>query len=384
VLEPLLFVEEVEGYFALKSPSNRYQKARLITDKFFTTTSKHDLNLSQKTRSSVLQVFNECNENNCPKDLFDECLSIIMLEIKEDIWPRFSKSNQMKEYSKQFNTADLMSDESTESEKEIHQIFSKNNKFITDQEYEVSKHWCIQDNIDGVKWKVTKRGKDCTAYISGRAIRMDTNSNRYVKMWKLEGILNFSVETVLAVQTSVEMLLKSDPNQVESYQMEYLVSPDLTKASTILYDRVEFPLMIASRDMTSAVSIKLEQTDEGFKRYILLRKAVHTQNTPKKKGVIHADMILCKVFEQTNTQDTVTRIYEVGWLDLKGSVPLLIWNKMVAMRGTKLHSSIIKGCIMYLEENKNCTSDKDRKYSDTLGIMDTLKYNSSMGTLDKT
>ena len=377
--EPLLFVEQVEEYFALKSPFNRYNKAKQIVELFFTITSKNDLNLSQQTRASVIKTFDECNLNYCPRDIFDECLATIMLEIKEDIWPRFSKSNEMKEYcfKTMMNGSQMSSDETSESENEMHQVFSKKNKFITSEEFEVSKQWCLQDNIDGVKWKVTKKDKDCTAFISGKAMKMDQSSRRSIKMWKLESVLPFSVETVVAVQTSVDILLNSDPNQVESYQMDYLISSDETNASTIIYDRVTFPLMIASRSMTSAVAIKLELTDQGFKRYILLRKAVSVSDTPKKKGVVHGDLILCKVFEQGNADNTETKFYECGWLDLKGSVPLLIWNKMVGLRGTKLHNNIVKSCQLYLEESQTDSN----KYSNTLGIMDTLKYNNESDSL---
>jgi len=91
--DPLSFIDAVEQYERMKSHANRFESAQEMIKTYIEPCARHELNISQVTRSSTMNQFTEqCSRSHCPKNLFDSCSAGVLLELKEDVWPRFINS----------------------------------------------------------------------------------------------------------------------------------------------------------------------------------------------------------------------------------------------------------------------------------------------------
>lgn len=96
-VEPLLFIENVEHYLLKKSNANRYEYAARIIEEFIDPSKAiHEINISATTRSDILKSYAECDDGNCPVDLFQVLQNQILLELKIDCFPRFVLSDSFK------------------------------------------------------------------------------------------------------------------------------------------------------------------------------------------------------------------------------------------------------------------------------------------------
>jgi len=89
-VEPLLFLEQVDGYLLKKSAATRFEFAQRIIEKFIDEdSSTMEINISAEDRQRTLKRFEQCTDVNCPVDLFQILQIQVLLELKVDCFPRF-------------------------------------------------------------------------------------------------------------------------------------------------------------------------------------------------------------------------------------------------------------------------------------------------------
>ncbi|KAL0482568.1 regulator of G-protein signaling [Acrasis kona] len=91
-VEPYLFLVDLERYASYIGPTNRYKCARKIVKTYLRPTTNRGINVPQETKDSILNTFKSCSEIKCPKSLFDDIMTLIYVEFREDCFPIFITS----------------------------------------------------------------------------------------------------------------------------------------------------------------------------------------------------------------------------------------------------------------------------------------------------
>lgn len=359
--EPLLFIELVEEYKKLKNRQNRQKKAEEIIKKFIMEGSWSEINISQTTRANAMKNFEiEC-QKECDIHLFDESVIQVLIMLKDDVWPRFLKSDEFQhmvsemlgDEGKGDEVNPSLTDSVPDEELKKNIGFNTSSIYISDDEFELVKRWSFSEKeVADTEWKQLAKKEFASAYITKKSIKA-YGSHRSIKMWKLCGYISEPVELVLSAAYDAPLRFQNDGNLSETKHLTYIKNSNVSKyALSIVAERYRFPLM-SDRVIVLSGSIKLETYGPNkLKRYIVTRKTANglTMNgvrfdSKKKKRNDHfvlADFVGGTIFEQVNENNTITRVYEMGWLDLKGTLPLWLWNKLVSTRGTVYHQGLIK------------------------------------------
>jgi Regulator of G protein signaling domain len=98
LLEPLLFIEQVEEFVILKSAHNRFQRATHIVETFLLPKAPYELNLEHNSRASILAHYNQCSSEKCDPQLFESLSMTILLDLKQNTVSRFCKTKAFMEY----------------------------------------------------------------------------------------------------------------------------------------------------------------------------------------------------------------------------------------------------------------------------------------------
>jgi len=78
--DPLSFIDAVEQYERMKSHANRFESAQEMIKTYIEPCARHELNISQVTRSSTINQFTEqCSRSHCPKKFvwFVQCWCLV-------------------------------------------------------------------------------------------------------------------------------------------------------------------------------------------------------------------------------------------------------------------------------------------------------------------
>jgi NADH dehydrogenase FAD-containing subunit len=99
-VESLDLIEAVEKFSLLKSDANRFKAALDIVHTFIGTTALHEVNISEEAKLLLQATLVLCSPKSCPRALFDRILHDIVLELKQDSFPRFLQSKSLCSYFK--------------------------------------------------------------------------------------------------------------------------------------------------------------------------------------------------------------------------------------------------------------------------------------------
>lgn len=346
--ESLLFLQRVEEFSTLKSSGNRHQKAREIIHMFILEESTQELNISTELRTRTETRFTEeCTVDNCPKTFFDECVHFVMLQLKEDVLPRFLTTKHCEEYVNRSRPV------MTESKKNID--LQELTPFVSLDALDQVKSWAFSDEIMGTQWKKVQQKKDCTAYVSKKGVQFKggtdgTVATKKLKMSKLVGYLPFPVDTVVKAAAYVECRHASDQSLIKTKHLRYHPANESPTgiATTLTAEFYSMGPLLSSRYFTFAGTI-IEETIPGtaWRRVIFLRKSVNKTvdySSFLKQSAIRADCIGAWIFEQCDDTGERTKYYECAWLDLKGSIKPWLWNLLITARGTSFHDGLVKSC----------------------------------------
>jgi len=173
--ESIMFLEAVEEYQKLRSAYNRFKKIGVIMDQFFRPNSKYELNLPQKAKHSlIVKMKDSCSINHCPIDLFDECVTAVMIDMKEDVWPRFVQSPEFKKYIDLCfeDTRNTICNEISRVESSLCG-FDVTTPLFKDEDFDRITDWVKGSSIEGIPWKLVFKKNDLFIYLSEEGIKGD-------------------------------------------------------------------------------------------------------------------------------------------------------------------------------------------------------------------
>lgn len=370
--ESLMFLEAVEEFARLKSSHNRYLKLTVIVDKFIKVNAKYELNLSQPCRSKLIQrVKNECSPLSCPHDLFDECVTHVMMDLKEDVWSRFIRTPEFLNFMSDWQAANG-SFWTTGQEMMTICGFDVSTPFFKDEDFERVEEWVKGEFIEDEPWKLTVKKKEYSVYLSEKGIKADSYTDRAVKSWKIEGTVDIPLEVLAKILISTPLRIQTDGNLKTVTALDFLTAPDSKYACSITHEVYDMGRLVTDRDYVLSQSFRSEETKDGLKRLILIRKTVDHEMAPKStKKPIRADAIACFYLEEINA--TRSRYYEVGWIDLKGNLPLWLWEALIKMRGGVFHKGLKRRYKIWKAAEKEGKLEA-LGYTDSAGMFETLLY----------
>jgi len=328
-VEPLHFIQQVNDYSSLHSHHNRYVKAREMIDGYVRSQSKSELNIASDVRQEIIQLFDtKCSLYYCPKLLFDRCVSLVMLELKEDVWPRYIKSLEYRQWyegvygstteleavpnageisspTNQTSTSDgggsefNVHSEETGSDECLDRItFStasaaaylkpddnENNYGLLssaetfDAQLNLVKEWSFGTTLRGEELKLTQKTSQYECYVTKRGVKFN-EEDKALKMWKLRLNLNHSIDTVFRSAVMASLRNANDGNLYESYQVDSYQSYDPRYAITVTRELYRFGYGFTDRDAVFAHTAREEVNEKGRRRIIIVSRGIKHEKEP--------------------------------------------------------------------------------------------------------
>jgi hypothetical protein len=373
--ETLTFLEMVEEYTLLKSHSNRFKKAQEIVDKFIQQRARSEINISQTTRTKIMQAIQRSSPSNCEKRIFDDCLTEVMLELKNDVWPRFLNSEEAKQL---MGLSNVDGDTANEEDHTKKIGFDLSCPYLSEREFELIKEWGFSETkIAGTQWKKVSEREGVKAFATKRSVKV-SSSDKETKMWRIEGFFQEPPEIVMKAAYTTSLRLQHDGYLTDSKHLLY--SPynyeSNQYAYTICCERYKFPFM-KNRVLTFSGTIRQESfSSKKWQRFVIFRKTIKNISLQdvefcKSGNYVSSECVGAAIFEQANDSNSLTRWIEIGWMDIKGSVPKWLWNKMVQGRGTAFYDGIKR----MISEYKSLIKDPSFVDDKSDHLLETLKEN---------
>jgi hypothetical protein len=369
--ESLVFLEMVEEYTLLNSHGNRYKKAQVIVNAFIAPKNCSVIHITEESRSKVLQEFEKSSSDFCPRTLFECCLNEVLLHLKNELWSQFLISD---EYVRLLQINHIDNDISVVGY--FNNIgIDMYNPFITDREFNLVKQWCFSERIANTKWKSVLDKRHVKAFTTRKNVRISA-VGRETKMSKVELLLQESPLTVLRSLLTSSLRLEFDGYLSEIEKVDY--KPYDQKANqygyTLLLELYKLPF-IKNRIYNFSATVREETfTTKNWKRYIIFKKTIKDESLKEKsrqKKAIAAECLHIIIVEQTDDNATQTRFIEISWMDIKGNVPIFIWNKIITGRGKNLERGLKKMICKY----KSLMIDRDSAEFNTDHLWETFEEN---------
>jgi len=428
--EPLEFMEQVELYHTKKSPKNRYHAAKEIVNAFLREKSPKEINISKQHRTTVITQFEQCSEDHCPKTLFDEVSGAIVLELKEDCFPKFLSSafvakyiaKQEEQQAKKLNSQQTGTDSTSATLPNHHQqILNNNNKnnndnsmsdvtscdelsdtsnALPDKEVEVTDKMFFS-GMDRKSYNITKEefeyvlreatDNDHTEWVKltrkskfeGRAIYLSKNSfmfndvsssgqskKRYIHKMKEEGYFPYSVDELFYAISDIDFAHAIEDEWMNGKHHTFVPASDTNQfASTVFIAQYKCPFPIKNREfLIGAAAVRHGD------HIIFARKSMNSPDMPKaSKGFIRAEcvggIVLEKIYKD-KTKYTNTTLIDFG-----GQIPIRLWNYGLSKRDDRFHANVIRAVEQRRKLHaKNGILDAPPP-ENSFGLVDTLKAN---------
>lgn len=313
--DPLLFIETVEQYERMKSHANRYECAKQMIETFIRESSPNEINISQATRRDTIRSFEKnCSIDHCPKQLFDSCSAGVLLELKEDVWPRFLTAHQseliisvpatpivnmMNSFNTPLNDNQSLSlstdeeldelDNSTTAATPCEEYYSNNNNSLsavqqlnpdsphfTDQEIQLLRDWTTTDKrVAGASWQKMVIRKEYQSYVTDKPVTI-LKGGRQGRLVRTNGIIDGPIDSVLEAALSIQYRQEIDDRIMITEQLAYIPGTKQNKYAVTIIRATISPRFVTPREFVmSATVIKETVPSTGLKRYISFRKAIN-------------------------------------------------------------------------------------------------------------
>jgi hypothetical protein len=375
--ESLTFLEMIEEYTLLKSHNNRFKKAQEIMDKFIQQGALSEINISQVTRTKVVQAFEKATPTYCDKRIFEDCSTEVMLQLKNDVWPRFLNSEEGKRLMGLAEVDEYTDELSTkENAKKVGIDFTT--PYLSDTEINMINEWAYTDlKFADTEWKLISNKDGIKSFVSKKSVKFSDKTSE-TKMWNVESYFEEPAELVLRAAFTAPLRLENDGYLVDIKHLEYHPYDVETDryAYTVTSDLYKFPFM-TYRVFNMAGAIREETfSSKKWQRFLAFRKSfkihsVQKISFDKVKQYIPVDCISLRIFEQANDSNTLTRALELGWIDMKGNVPKWLWNKLIAGRGAGYFEGLRKS----IQKYKTLMEGSEFPNIDSYYYLDTLREN---------
>jgi hypothetical protein len=370
--EALLFYTQVEQYTKLRLDTNRAQKAKEIVTQFIAPNSIHELNLSSSLRAQVLERFRAIEEKNnesseevvCPIDLFQQIQDICFVELRDDSFPRYIRSDNFQKLVAKQMKIDMAYLQKIGTRKSLIKSTTNRNSFVSVDDHDLmvfgdpSAPYITEDDIllalklgssdvDDKVWNTMEDALDYQTYLSRDFVQLGSDTKSIVKMVRIDGIFPF--EPAAMMNTSMDSQFRSTVDKTirEQKFIEYITrynNQEIPYATTIMYERRKFPLSVSREYVTAmtTVPMKYNRETKEFEQFVFMLKTVENANCPPPKGVqtltrVRAPMVMIYIMEKkAQNFSKGTTIYA---FDPKG----FISSNALVKSGAKRHKQQLNG-----------------------------------------
>jgi hypothetical protein len=396
-VEPLLFYIQVEQYTKLRLDSNRFDKAKEIVDQFIRPSSTHELNLSAELRNTTLQEFDKIERQqqlspddfSCSASLFDSVQSACFLELREDSFPRFIRSEYFKKFIKREQKKDsrylskigttspsLSTDRTSGSFIGINDllVLGSSEPYITDEDVHRARH-LVEEHVDDRFWRSVADSNSQQTYMSVNQVQVGVdNHGSHSRVIRFDTIIQFDFYPLMYSMLDNQFKFKYDKMLVDSKFIEYREQynnqklPYAVSISTETYKGVG---LMAKREFLICDTIipqKFNPETKQFDQMLRVTKSIHLPDYLAPKGrVVRAEGFIVKKI--TRVAPGITQVSGALSMDFKGYLS----NEFVQKMAAKKRKNMTEGLVSVLKESqRNGTFGKHPV--NTNGLLDTIRY----------
>ncbi|KAL0486363.1 photoactivated adenylate cyclase subunit alpha [Acrasis kona] len=311
--EIILFLDDVEQYkgtpnkrrfklpFFLRIRSNYKgnKAASKIVSSYIKQGSPKEVNISNEVRDSCQKKF-QSMVFKVNLHLFDEPYNCVKIELRDDIFMRFEKSEMLKRYIQWMSSKTI---ERLSKQK----LFYKG-ALSHDLERSAEGHITMKDveflcnlSADGSHWKTTKSKSDHASYRSRNKFTIGFSEDRQSGHFhKSIGLVSCTMNQLLYTIVDPQSSHVMDNNLYSIVPIEYNnMSSSCTLSNSITLETYPLAWPISNRDFS--VSNTVLRTADGSIIYV--RKSVKHEAAPQRRGTFRGTLfsawILQKVQEKT-------------------------------------------------------------------------------------
>nr|CAG4713786.1 unnamed protein product [Naegleria fowleri] len=328
--EPFLFYEDVEEYKRLKFEENKAKKAIAIFKNYILPYSPHEINISAQFRQNAVKSFENSgqlqNEKSVlvPETIFDEIQSSIFYNLKNDNYPRFTVSQQFKNFLKHKDIS-FISMIATKKNNKYMDFIPKFDGPICDRDIQFFSFMSFNEDLE--VWDEVKVGEDGrrACYLSKKEFclndQIECEEQMTRKLMKQIFIVPCKKEEALNVFAHThlrkEILDLESVNQVDFNP----ISPNNKYAQSILHIQMQltgFSWIMKPRETVAALTAIYDTKRQA---YGMMLKSTESLLVPHRKSHVRF-RILSSTFLQDcplNTQITKQKELKRKSTSLKNS-----------------------------------------------------------------
>ncbi|KAG2379063.1 hypothetical protein C9374_007701 [Naegleria lovaniensis] len=305
--EPFLFYEDVEEYKRLKFEENKAKKAIAIFKNYILPYSPHEINISSQFRQNAVKAFEQSGQLQNEKavliqdNIFDEIQSSIFYNLKNDNYPRFTTSQQFKNFLKHKDIS-FISMIATKKNNKYMDFIPKFDGPICDRDIQFFSFMSFNDDLD--VWDEVKVGDDGrrACYLSKKEFclndQLECEEKMTGKLMKQIFIVPCKKEEAFNVFAHTH--LRKEILDVESInQVDFNpISPNNKYAQSILHIQMQmkgFSWIMKPRETVAALTTIY---DTKRQTYGVMLKSTESLLVPNRKSHIRF-----KILSSTFMQD---------------------------------------------------------------------------------
>jgi hypothetical protein len=348
--ESLFGISNYECMFA------RHNVGRSIIDTYICEDAKTPLPVPQEMKRSVVIRFDTSSTLDCPRDLFQELRTTVVLNLKEESLKKFLVSDTflrfalaMSEKDPKFLdkldaplTHDEVSDEiiepledlqdpgDAEKNSELSILYDLNQISISDDDFD-QLHLDVRNTA---MWRPVYVSTKRTVSVSRSAF---FNGRRGLKKMCESGVVPFTVEEAFNAYVDSDYLQVIEKEISSQTEVDYIIAGKYAMSIVNLKYKLRFPLQ--NRDFSLILCARRESNGS----ITMLRKSVVHPLIPVQKGYIRGVVTGGIIFEKVG--EGLTRYTQSFFVDYGGWISSALFNKLMEFRDNAWHDALTYACL---------------------------------------
>jgi hypothetical protein len=349
--------------------------AKKIVDTYLSDKAARQVNVGHVLRSKVLNNFKNCDDKNCPTNLFDEMRVNIYIELKQDCLQNFLQGSTFHKFVKRQlkvdpdylgsigtlkphldvpteETVEVDTENENEKLKQLGVLYDPNVIEATDSDFDRVYH----DIRDLEMWRPVFQSEKRTVYVSKNPFY---SGKKGLKKMFETGILPCSVDEAFNAYADPTTLMVIEKEISKITNIDY---KEGTKyASVVVRFQYKLPFPLKNRDFCLLHSVRKEPNGN----MIMLRKSVNHEMCPVDRAYIRGVVSGGICFEKVDEYHT--RYSQTYFVDYGGWISAPMFNKIIEMRDDYWHNTVIKSVALRREKGLGRPVVSNR-------VIDTLEF----------
>lgn len=366
--------------------------AQEIMTTFVLPNSPHELNLSASLRKELMDNYEkaQADGSSFPADFFSNAQTSCFVELKEDSFPRFVRSDTFKK----FVSRELKKDSGylTKIGQRKSQIVSdpsrKSQEYVAVDDVEVlslggTEPYITEDDVILAKrlssephekmWKLVSEENASQTYLLRDMVQIASSpKQRHINLSRIDCLLPFNTKNVLyafADPALSDKVQKSKSTFVE-YRTSYNNQP-LPYATSVQFEKRNIPFF-ASRTLVlggTCIPMNYNKEKKEFEKYLTIFKSIEHSDYPPTNSMSAVRSYAYNVYVLEKRAENLTSLTMILAVDPMG----FLSSSAVISMVQKQSSTFVKEVTKVLRE-KMKTSSWERQPVNSDGILDGIRY----------